>query len=340
MDSADRKKLINRIITGYVPVIFLDKLYYIYDSNPESEYIAEYYAQKDLEEVDYIDAIEQRAILENKNIWTSKLEKELENLEKDQERIQKNIPLLKFKSYEKDRMEKMLFYNRKRCAELVKQRESISYYTREYFEKISKYRYLIFVNTYYNNKRVWNNIEEFENNTDNSIINTLIQKVYFNTEFNESVIRELARTDPWRTIWKASSNGNPLFNHSTSSMTEYQKAIVSWSLLYDNVYESMDCPDESIINNDAELDSWLLEQSEKRKREKKTKALDNMAGNHAEVGIFVDSYEDAQKVYELNSPDIRQKLESREKHLLAKGTVEEQHFADSQQKLKMMKNRK
>lgn len=340
MDFEDRKRMLNRIITGYTPVIFLNNIYFIYDATPQTEHLAEFYLNKNFNPNDFLDDKETKIILQSKQLWSEVLEKELTLLQKDQSVVRERITELKFKSNERGRQEKILAANEKRCEKLIKQKESLSNFTADYFRRILKYKYLLFLNTYIDGKRVWENLEEFENTVDNFQLNYLMQKSYFNSEFNEPSIREIARTEPWRVMWRASTKSGSLFSGAASEMTDYQRALVSWSLLYDNVYESMDCPDDSVINNDEELDNWLIEQSNKRKKERKKKSLDSLHSNYGEVGIVAETEEDARRIYELNNPDYLNKVRAREEQLLKQGTVQEQHFADSQQKIKMLRSKK
>lgn len=326
-----------------MPVIFLDDYYKVYDPRPEQEYIASIHAEKIYEQFIADDVPNKENIGEifiERKLWGETLEKEADFLAKDKADIIKQISGCTFKSREKKYLEAKLKTNEKRLAELHKQKNSLATNTAEYLSKIEKYKYIVFLNTVTEDgKRAWGTWEKFDNEADNNFIIYLIQTCFFNNSlFNESAMRELARTDPWRLYWRTATKTGSLFNLSATEMTEYQRAIVSWSMLYDNIYESVDCPDEKIINDDDALDMWLEQQSEKRRREKNSKNANDLTDKYSkydEIGIVVDSPEDAKNVYELNSQDRLAAISNRQDKLLQKGIVQESEFADSQQKIKM-----
>ena len=168
----------------------------------------------------------------------------------------------------------------------------------EYLANLDRYKYFAFLLTYnLNDNRVFSNWEEF-NCSDEKLINKLINEAYLNSDINEANIRKLARSEPWRSIWISSCKVGNLFDKPQCEMSDYQKMLVSWSLIYDNVFEHPDCPGDSVIDNDEALDAWLKSQSDERAKQRDQNNADNFLKNDkirnsGEVGIVVDSVEDA-----------------------------------------------
>lgn len=334
MDFDRKNFLVNRIITGYVPVIYISKLYKVYDPTPETNYLADIYINDIKEDLrlDYIldnDALHN--ILAKRQLWTDKMQEELDLLEKDQSRILKEMVQneQKIKSREQERLTKTLEYNRKRCHELYLKRENLSINSIEYMLKLEKLRMLLFLNTYdEHNNRVWLDWKEFENGVADTMIKYLLTKSYLNAFINESEIRLLARTDPWRLYWRTATKVGKLFNHPSTQMTDSQRILVSWSMLYDSLYESAEPPSSNIINDDNLLDGWLLLQSNKNKNSNHITDNEKIK-NSQEIGIVVNSPEDIDKVYSLNDSKGISILSAREDKLHKDGKVEEMDMPDT-----------
>ena len=64
-----------------------------------------------------------------------------------------------------------------------------------------------------------------------------------------------------------------LFNRPSVELTKDQLSLSSYSTLYDNVYESHECPNEKIIDDDDCLDGWLIQQRRKSEKDRKQMKL-------------------------------------------------------------------
>lgn len=120
-----------------------------------------------------------------------------------------------------------------------------------------------------------------------------------------SQIRELARNDPWSSLW-ALKDQLRLFANKDTELTIDQKNIVIWSQMYDNIQESMDCPSRKVIDDDDMLDGWMILQkkkneSERAKSELETKMTNQKIANSQEIFIVTDNREDANNINNMNS---------------------------------------
>jgi hypothetical protein len=103
--------------------------------------------------------------------------------------------------------------------------------------------------------------------------------VWQNSLASESMIRFLARSDTWRTIWANQGLGFDLFaKHKDADLTHNQRNLTTWSKMYDNIQESMECPSDSVIEYDDMLDGWFLIQKDNREKEKMKQEVNELAG--------------------------------------------------------------
>jgi hypothetical protein len=132
----------------------------------------------------------------------------------------------------------------------------------------------------------------------------LVLRKYNSETLEIEQFRELARTDPWRSMWFTSQSPESLFNRRTSELSSDQLGIISWSRLYDSV------------EDDDALDGWLIEQRRKREKDKNKFKLDGYDDKHQgadEVYIMASSEEEAAEVYSMNDAEGRMTVRSRAK---------------------------
>lgn len=95
---------------------------------------------------------------------------------------------------------------------------------------------------------------------------------------SETTIRELARCYSWKSIWnihKSNKIGSLFkqYKRKNIDLTVNQRNLITWSNIYDNVSESMDCPSEDVISDDDMLDGWFIDQKNKREKEAKKDSI-------------------------------------------------------------------
>ena len=168
----------------------------------------------------------------------------------------------------------------------------------------------------------------------------LVSSKYYSLFLTEQQIRELARNEPWRTIWNLNdTNSVLLFNNGDRELSHDQKNIMVWSKMYDNVQESMDCPQDDIIKDDDMLDGWFLVQGKKRDEERSKSEVDNLnpkvAGSQ-EVYLMANSKEDRRRIDSLNSFESSVIKKQREQVIKSKGSASQLDFPDEKLKAQRM----
>jgi hypothetical protein len=151
----------------------------------------------------------------------------------------------------------------------------------------------------------------------------------------ESVIRDLARNEPWRLSWSIRENsGKPLIFYPELELTNNQKSLIAWSQTYDNVYESIEAPSDEVIQDDILLDGWFIKQSRSRKlksgQEDLDKSIKNPKIRNAQevYKVVGDDKEAAKKIESLNSPFASMIKKQRESLINSRGSAEQQDLLD------------
>ncbi len=158
-------------------------------------------------------------------------------------------------------------------------------------------------------------------------------------------IRRLARSNAWRFQWQAGKGLGGLFGRPIIELDPEQQAIVYWSQVYDNVYESMDRPEDSVIENDDELDAWFEAQARKRKVEQIAEGKDvggvklssNMS-RHGEIFIVANPNVNpeaptTQQVEDLNSSLVRTFKLKEAETVKSKGLLGEKELRNRKNKM-------
>ena len=140
---------------------------------------------------------------------------------------------------------------------------------------------------------------------------------YNSNKISTSQFRYVARNDPWRSMWNTGKKMNGVFEKPSSELTKDQVALCSYSSMYDNVYESSEAPSEKIVDDDDCLDGWFIHQRREYEKQKKQKQTDDMIknpkiANSQEVFLMAKDQEEANKIYDVNHPGVRQIIKDRQ----------------------------
>ena len=179
----------------------------------------------------------------------------------------------------------------------------------------------------------------------NEISVSAVLSRYQSEMLSDKQIRELAKTDPWRSIWAASQKSRGvLFEEPATRYTTEQKNLILWSSMYDSIAESPESPSEDIIQDDDMLDGWLIIQRRERETNQKQKAAEDMISNEKiansdEVFIVARSEEDIDNIDSLNDPRAKAIKESRKEFANSKDRTKHQDLPDVQRELQMLRNK-
>jgi hypothetical protein len=154
-------------------------------------------------------------------------------------------------------------------------------------------------------------------------------------------IRYMARVEPFRGMWM-NCKENIFDKVVASEWTANQKLLASFSRMYDNVYESMECPEDVVIEDDDMLDGWFIKQRKDREKRQKEKNLDDRFGKvkdnaqGQEVFIMANNPYDAKDIYNINDAGGRATIKNRNNQIQNnEGATAHGHLKDVQMDLRM-----
>lgn len=255
--------------------------------------------------------------------WTPTTEGLIKELEKKIERA-------KISLYENRLNTKTLKTSRQNLAQLNNQlnkiylqKNELYQHTLEGYANSIKNEYIL-CNCLYNDK----NKKVFEFNSNNSYIlfNSLI-----NTS-NEQIItveqlRAIARGGIWRSMWNCDKQ-NPFGVKGGAYLSDDQRGLINFSIMYDSVYDHTECPEDFVIEDDDMLDGWILYQKQKIKKEKTKDAAAKVHKNAQEVFIMGNNQEDFERIADLNDDFSKSIIDSRLKYVQKAGDVSELDLPD------------
>jgi len=262
-------------------------------------------------------------------------------LEKNIEKLDKRLENLKVELYNK-------FYKDKRTTNLIRQR---IYDTRQllsdseerlnFLDKVSLEAYcsviqnefLICQNLYANNTLVFNYNDL--SSIDYSFFTNISVKLssYF---LNNKDYRKIARSYQWKGIWNIKKN-NQIFNRSVSDWTDEQRTLIGYSIMFDNVAQHPECPDDDIIDDEDALDGWSIVQNRKIEEEKKKKGVSNIMDKHKnakEIFVVAETPEEVENIFNMNTSDGLNRMNSNLSYVSSKeGPVKESDLPFTRQDL-------
>jgi len=296
--------------------------------------------QEILDDIKYDDMIswEQAKIISQRlGIWTSENDNALQSLSNMLDNLKLELFLNHYNPTKVKKLEKQIASLKKGIEKSNDNKYTLYAHTKEYYASNIKKDFLIGISIRDKNDKKIILPEDFWlcNNPLIEMFHSVINRGYISV----AEIREIARSEPWRSMWLAQKGDS--FGVKSVEWTETQRLLVSFSRMYDNVYESMDCPPDEVIANDDMLDGWFIKQSRERKEKQKEKSLEDKFGNFKdkdgqELFIAVRP-EDITDVYNMNDAKGMSTIKSRNKQIKEQGEVKHAHLRDVQMDLHMQK---
>jgi hypothetical protein len=341
MNLEERQRIIDRIVNGYDYLILDNQIYRIEDIRPSHRQMGHIIYKQKYEELSInrgISEVEATFRLRERGIWSLAKETQYNDLHTEICDLKESLVDLQFKSETRAQTITAIKTLEQTLKSLSKEKNSLVVNTIEYIASIEKYKFFVSILTRdIMGKLIWPTYEYFLQHSSDKLVNKIINDVYFSDKITEAVVRELARTDPWKTIWMCGNKSSTIFNGPSGEWTDFQKALATWSIIYDNSMECSEPPDDDIVQNDYMFDGWLLKQVKKRKGE--AKPPQGIDTNAQEIGIPVESVEDAKRVYNMNSGASKKVLRQRSQAIVSKGLTDIMDLPDVKQKYQMELNK-
>lgn len=345
MELSQRERLISRINSGLIRVRVRQDSYYICSPPPRTVYLANELFHEELERRRFSDCLSEDDVMEllvEAGLWTTDSDKHLETLPKDIEVWKTELYKAFFRSDERKLIKKNLAVAKAKLAEVSGIRHSLDHMTAVGMATIFKNRFLVAMGLQDEHGQHLFKTESQFRRYDGSIIDDVVIEIQ-KSRISEAEMREIARENPWRQLWSAANHEHQLFGISPSEYTEEQRALVSWSSLYDSVWKHPQTPPDDVIHDDDCLDGWLIIQRQVREKAQNVSAADELIGNEkirnsGEVGIIARSREDVKRIQGLNSDESRAIHRQRLAAVSKAGVLREDQMPDTKLKIRMELN--
>tara|TARA_R100001082_G_scaffold108477_1_gene83754 strand:- start:2334 stop:3362 length:1029 start_codon:yes stop_codon:yes gene_type:complete len=299
MELYEREHLLSKVMLGYSRLkIKKDLTLIVRPLNAEQNF----FAQEAFKEA-YDDALfsgvytrkEMLEIMTNQGVWSKQDDHELSSL-------QKRVEDLKVKLYDSfyvpalvKQIKEAIKATESEQSRLFEKKHSNDHLDCEGIASYSRWNWIIENTTFFEDGIPY----DFSHVDPSTVL-----RYYHNNSIPQEKIRELARTNPWRSTWHYSKQTpKDVFNKNPSEFSSDQKQLLEWTSLYDNLAEAAESPHERIVQDDDALDGWLIKQRIKRDKEHNNERLDGLAGRHQgadEVFIMARSKEERQQIHDLN----------------------------------------
>jgi hypothetical protein len=344
MEPYEREFYISRICAGYLKYKIDSELsIYIHALDLDQQYEANELFKESHNEAlmsEIITNEECREMLIERELWSEEEEESLEKLGKDIEELKVQLYNASFKNDLKHSIRKGIKRAKNKFLELAQKRATYDFLTCKGYATFCRYNWMLENVTKYKDGTLydWEHVD----------LNQALS-FYHTQQLNDDQLREIAKTEPWKSVWSSSKKNGTIFNRCGVELTEEQRSLIAWSSMYDNVYESMECPTDDVIEDDDSLDGWLIIQRRKREQEQKKLSAENVIGNSKinnadEVFIMTDP-SSTKDIDGLNNPVAQSTKKARLKDIkrrekAGKKFTKHSNLKDVKQRINMEANQK
>ena len=225
MNEREKQKYVMSIISGITYININGEAYIAKEADLLSKHIAEDIYDKRLEEALSKGVLSDEEI--NKQLIEMKMWSEEE--EKILEDMPKVIEELKFQLYaayktfrSRDPIKKNLNKQKSKFAELITKKNALKGQSAESLAETSKYRYLVCSNvTDIRGNKLWESDESLQQ--DSYLSDQIVQST-LNATPSETQIREISKTEPWRSFWSTGKSESGVFGCGSRYLTNNQKS--------------------------------------------------------------------------------------------------------------------
>lgn len=340
MDYADKEYNISKIICGYEVCELREETIFVYEPS-YLDRIKAYKIYKEAvaiaAELESLSDEEMVKYMMSVGLWDKLRQTELDG-------IPMKLEALKIEYYnsyllfqKREHIKKVIERTKTKFVELSHELDKFKHNTIEGYATAAKNRYLVCMGARFpSGEKVWNDIT-FHLESEKVVDDLLSQ--YYGNRVGDELIRELSKTEPWRSIWSAGKMQGSIFDGSAAGLSSAQKALICWSKIYDSIRESSDCPPDEVIDDNDMIDGWLLVQNREHAAERIRKITggdkNDKFGKADETFIMVQNPEDVARIESLNVGDAKIRKAQRMAALTAAGgKMREQDMPDSQMRLR------
>lgn len=273
-------------------------------------------------------------ILVEKGLWGRKKESTLQDVQNDIEKLK--VGIFKADAIRKKMqtaLRQTLRKAEKKLTELIQEKHVYSFVTCEGYANSEQLKHLIELTTRYKDGSPY----DWKDHDPMDLVH-----FYQQEQLSDKSLRGIAKSPEWRHIWSCSKQEEGIFGKGGCELSSEQKTLISYSLMYDSVYESMECPSDNIIEDDDALDGWFIVQRRNREKEMQESKAESLVSdkmrNADEIFIMTDPINDpdgAKEIHNLNNPVAKGIIRSRIQQIEDEGEVKYSEFADIKRERQM-----
>jgi hypothetical protein len=343
IESFNKDKAVYKILGGFTKIKIGSDVFLIHSPTPYIKYLAEELYEELLDNYasELLSDEELYDWLIHKEYWSYDNDTKVKDFKKNIEKLQVGLFECAFKSKERKEIKKSIAFTRGRLRELHDARHKYDNLSATGVASIAKHKYIIGLSVCNQNKIPLFNEFDFL-----SAPFPLLDRII--VEYNRNLLsspqfRLIARSEPWRQYWTAKDGTAGLFGGAGIELTDEQLTLISWTKLYDNVFQHPKCPNDSVIEDDDALDGFLIKDKQERDKDKDGQAVDDILSNPRiknadEVFIPVETEEDAAKIEQMNSEMAKSIKRQRQKHIDKYGKSDDMYLPDVRQRLQLEMN--
>lgn len=343
-------KLVYRILSGFLRINISGDIYIVSGNSSKHKYIAEelYESLRDRYSEDLLSDDDLYDWLIDNKYWSFDEDEKLKTFKKNLEEFQVKLFELGFKGREKQITKKAIAHTKSELRRLNDKRHVFDGLSASGAAVLEKNKYLVGLSICDEKGQPLFNEFNFYGHSF-SILDKIIIEINKQTITIEQY-RKMARSEPWRQYWRAKDGVKSIFNCAASDLTEEQLNLISWTRLYDSVFQHPKSPSEDVIEDDDCLDGFLIK--DRREREKgQALGIDNIISNEKirgseEVYVALASELDIEPmasegkfIEDMNSPVAKAIKRQRHEYASKHGIVDHQNLPDVKQRLQMEINR-
>ena len=324
MDDIYYERILNRIIQGRLRLKLGDLVLFIYE--PSADILEESFdIYEEAYEKAYFDGVyidrEIKEVLVNNNLWTPFDDREADEI---QDQIEDH-KVAAFKAFFRPKELKTIKASIRRMErDIVKLRQK-----KVQFDHLTCAGVANFARKSWILSKTTKNLDGSDFHFIKCSISSMLE-FYSDKEITPGDFRKVARIDSWRSMWNSSKKRADVFDKPSCFLDKNQLSLVSYSQMYDNVYESTDRPADKIIEDDDCLDGWFVLQKRKYEEDRKQKESEDLLSNEKiansqEIYIMSRSDEETKNIYDMNSIGTKRIIQERKEFLNAQ-TEKDIHF--------------
>tara|TARA_A100001201_G_scaffold18437_3_gene20859 strand:+ start:16420 stop:17475 length:1056 start_codon:yes stop_codon:yes gene_type:complete len=331
MEKRELEEAVSFILSGICFFELDDKLYKIIPATQEMHQLAEFYVKKQTRNLRFQqmmtrDQAKQR--LHDLGIWTNSDDAHLKEAEKELEKYKINLFESRLNSKAVNSLRSRIKGLKVLIEESTETKNSFDSLTIEGFTESSIDQFVLAL-------RIVDVAQDCHVYTHSDVYDSsskILQEAAsaWSSSFSHlfSSLREISRKEPWKSFWNAGGKSGP-FDIPTSSLNALQRVIMAYSKMYDNAFQSPDCPPEDVFEDDDMFDGWMLKEQEKMKKSREKKSVDkaiDQKGN--EVFVMADTKSDANRIFDINEHNERMRLKNKQAEVKERGQVEDMELSD------------